>query len=57
MMPHLPYALLLAVLLSAATAMTGNRAGRERLAAATYTFLSCTFSIVAGSWLMYFIHR
>lgn len=56
MMPHLTWTLLLALLISAATAMTGDRATRERVCAAAYTFLSCTLMVFAGSWLMYWIH-
>ena len=36
---HLAFTLLVAVLLSAALALLGNRPARERLCAATYTFL------------------
>jgi hypothetical protein len=57
MMPHLLWTLLLAVLVSIAGALPGDRAGRERVAAASYTFLSCILSVFAGSWLMYFIHQ
>jgi hypothetical protein len=56
MMPHLTWTFLLALLISAATAMTGDRATRERAGAAAYTFLSCTLMVFAGSWLMYWIH-
>jgi hypothetical protein len=56
MISHLTWTLLLTVLLSAATAMTGDRAIRDRACAAAYTFLSCTFIVFAGSWLMHWIH-
>jgi hypothetical protein len=56
MMPHLAWTLLLAILISAATALPGDRAARQRLAAAAYTFVSCTLTVLAGSWLMYLIH-
>jgi hypothetical protein len=56
MMPHTIWTLLLALLISAAGAMAGNRGTRERLSAAAYTFLSCTLTVFAGSWLMYLIH-
>jgi hypothetical protein len=56
MMPHLSFTLLLAVLISAAMALPGDRATRERLCAAAYTFLSCTLTVFAGGWLMYWIH-
>jgi len=56
MMPHFAWTLLLAMLISAATAIAGDRATRQRLSVAAYTFLSCTLTVFAGSWLMYFIH-
>jgi hypothetical protein len=56
MISHLTWTLLLTVLLSAATAMTGDRTTRDRAYAAAYTFLSCTFIVVTGSWVMYWIH-
>jgi hypothetical protein len=55
-MPHIIWTLLLAILVSAASALPGNRAHRERLCAAVYTFLSCTITVFAGGWLMYLIH-
>jgi hypothetical protein len=54
-MPHLLWTLLLAVLVSAAAALPGDRAARERLGAGAYTFVACTLTVFAGSWLMYFI--
>ena len=56
MSSHLVWTLLLTVLISAATAMTGDRPTRDRACAAAYTFLSCTLIVFAGSWLMYWIH-
>jgi len=56
MMSHLTWTLLVAMLLSAATAMPGDRAPSERVCAAAYTFLSCTLTVFAGSWLMFWIH-
>ena len=56
MMPHLTWTLLLAVLISGATALPGDRALRERICAAAYTFLSCTLIVFTGGWLMYWIH-
>lgn len=55
-MSHLPFTLLLAVLISAATALLGNRAVRERVYHAAYLVLSCLIATVAGSWMMYLIH-
>jgi hypothetical protein len=57
MMPHIIWTLLLALLISGASAMAGNRGARERLSAAAYTFVSCTVTVFAGSWLMYLVHR
>jgi hypothetical protein len=54
--PHLTFTLLLAVLLSAAMALLGNRPLRERLYVATYLFLYCAAATLAGSWVMYLIH-
>jgi len=56
MISHLAFTLFLTLLVSAATAMTGDRSTRDRACAAAYTFLSCTFIVFAGSWLMYWIH-
>jgi len=56
MISHFLWTLLLTLLLSAVTAMTGDRTTRDRAYAAAYTFLSCTFIVVAGSWAMYWIH-
>jgi len=56
MISHLAWTLLLTLLLSGATAMTGDRTSRDRVCAAAYTFLSCTFIVAAGSWVMYWVH-
>lgn len=55
-MPHPEFTLLLAVLLSAALALLGERAPRERVYVGIYTFLCCALATVAGSWGMYWIH-
>ena len=55
-MAHLTFTLLVAVLLSVAIAFLGNRPLRERLYAATYLFLCCAVTTLAGSWVMYLIH-
>jgi hypothetical protein len=54
-MPHLGFTLLLAMLLSAILAVTGDRTGRERIGHASYVFLSAILTVVAGSWIMRFI--
>ncbi len=55
-MSHLAYTLFVALLVSGATALGGDRPLRERTGAAAYTFLSCTFILFAGAWLMSWIH-
>jgi hypothetical protein len=55
-MPHLEFTLLVAVLLSVAMALLGNRSLRERLCVATYIFLCCAAATLVGSWGMYLIH-
>ena len=56
LMPHFTFTLLLALLLSAAMALLGNRSMRERLYAATYLFLCCAVTTLVGSWVMHLIH-
>jgi hypothetical protein len=56
MISHLALTLLLSVLVAGATAILGDRPLRDRACAAAYTFLSCTLTVFAGSWLMYWIH-
>ena len=56
MTSHLTWVLLLTLLLSGATALTGDRTSRDRACAAAYTFVSCTLIVFTGSWLMYWIH-
>lgn len=55
-MSHFSYTCLAALLVSGAAAFTGNRPLRERAGAAAYTLVSCLLTLVAGSWLMYWIH-
>jgi hypothetical protein len=56
LVPHLEYTLLLAILLSVAMALLGNRSRRERWYIAAYIFLCCVAATVAGSWGMYLLH-
>ena len=56
LMPHLAFTLLVAVLLSVALSLLGNRGLHERLNAAIYIFLTCVAATVAGSWTMYLLH-
>jgi hypothetical protein len=55
-MSHLTYSLFLSLLLSGAVALPGDRSMRERVYRATYVFLACTVSLIAGGWLMYLVH-
>jgi hypothetical protein len=55
-MPHFAFTLLTAALLSVAMALLGHRSLTERLYLATYLFLCCTVTTVAGSWVMLLIH-
>jgi hypothetical protein len=55
-MPHLAWTLLLAVFISLATALPGEAAPRVRLCRAAYTFFSSMTAVIAGGWLMHFIH-
>ncbi len=55
-MPHPAFTLLVAVLLSVALALLGDRPLGERLYAATYLFFCCAVTALAGSWIMYLIH-
>jgi hypothetical protein len=54
-MPHLGVTLLLAVLLSATIAATGQNTLRERIFRAAYVFICATGAVAAGSWVMFFI--
>jgi hypothetical protein len=55
-MSHPMFTLLLATLISAALAMTDNRANRERVYHAIRVFSAFIFTAAAGSWAMYLIH-
>jgi hypothetical protein len=55
-MTHLPYTLLLALLIAAAMALVGDRRGRERLYLGIYWFCSAMASVVAGAWIMHWVH-
>ena len=56
-MPHLPFTLLVALLLSSVMALIGSRSLQERLYAATYWLAYCAVTTFVGSWVMYLIHR
>ncbi len=55
-MSHLAFTVLVAVLLSAALALLGDRPPRERLDAAIYLLLCCAATTLAGTWAMRLIH-
>jgi hypothetical protein len=55
-MPHLMFTLLVAALLATAMALIGSRTLPERIAAALYQLLCCVVTVLAGSWIMYWIH-
>jgi hypothetical protein len=55
-MPHLAWTLLLAVLMALAAALPGDGVPRERVYRAAYIFVSSMAAVIAGGWLMYFIH-
>jgi len=54
--PHLLLTALLALAISGAIALLGHRSARERVYHAGYLFVCCVAGVVAGSWVMYFIH-
>jgi len=54
-MPHLAFTALIALLLSLAMALVGDRSTRERVSVAIYLFLCCTVTTLVGSWLMHWI--
>jgi hypothetical protein len=47
-MSHLTYTILFAALVSGAIGLTGK--------STAYVFLSCMVTVVAGSWIMFWIH-
>jgi uncharacterized membrane protein HdeD (DUF308 family) len=55
-MTHLTLTVLLALLTSAAAAVTGKATPRQRGHHAVWIFLSSICSVVAGSWMMFLIH-
>lgn len=55
-MSHLAFTVFLALLLSLAMALVGDRAGRERIYVCVYWFASALASVVAGAWFMHWVH-
>lgn len=56
MISHPVATLLLAALVSLAAALPGDRSRGECVCRAAYTFFTLTATVVAGGWLMYFVH-
>ena len=55
-MSHLTYTLLMAFLVSGATALPGKASDRDKCYRAVYVFAGCMISTMAGGWLMYLVH-
>ena len=55
-MSHFTYALLLAGLVSTATAFSEKRPACEQVYRAGYVFVCCILLLVAGGWIMLAIH-
>lgn len=55
--PHLILTVLLAAVISSVVGLLGRRSRRERLYHAGYLLVCCVASVVAGSWIMYLVHR
>ena len=55
-MSHIAFTVFLAVLLAAALAFIGDRTGRERVYLGVYWFCSTMATVVAGAWLMHWVH-
>jgi len=56
-MAHLSYTFLVAALTAGASALPGQRSGRERLCSAVYVGGGSLALIFTAAWVMYFIHR
>jgi hypothetical protein len=54
--PHLVFAALLALAVSAIVGLLGKRTRRERLLHSAWFFTCSMASVIAGSWLMFLIH-
>jgi hypothetical protein len=55
-MSHLNYTFLFAAVLSGAIGLSGKRNATAHLYHTGYVFLSCILSVVAGGWIMFWIH-
>jgi hypothetical protein len=55
-MSHLTYTILFGALVSGAIGLTSNGAGAARFYRTAYVFLSCMVTVVAGGWIMFWIH-
>ena len=56
-MSNLSFIVLGSLLISASAALLGERPVRARLHYGAYTFLCSVAGILAGGWVMYWIHR
>ena len=54
--PHLLFAALLALIVAGSVALFDKRTIRERLLHSAWFFTCSMGAVVAGSWVMYFIH-
>jgi hypothetical protein len=55
-MSHLTYSILFGALVSGAIGLTGKLTTVARLYRTAYVFLSCMATVVAGGWIMFWIH-
>jgi len=55
-MTHLAFTVFFAMLLAAAMALVGRRAGRECVYLGVYWFCCALATVVAGAWIMHWLH-
>jgi hypothetical protein len=55
-MSHLAFTIVLALLLAIAMALIEDRTGRERVYLGVYWFCSALACVIAGAWIMRWIH-
>ena len=54
--PNLQFAALLALIVSVLISLLGKRSIRERILHSAWFFSCSLAAVIAGSWLMFFIH-
>ena len=54
--PHLLFAAVLALAVSAVLGLLGKRTRRERILHSVWFFMCSMVSLIAGSWVMFLIH-